>query len=184
MKNNFNQQLIVCILVQEHVNDRSMINISAIAPLIFASNILCLSYDGESFSMIFSKGLIHSFYPMFNNSIHFKDLFDQIEIYEKISLPNDFIILEDNSNEIILFHFDKFLCLTDINQTSFITENQWKIIIQYAKVNNRLDQLKYFVSMMKTHLNYSDSQMILKHFDLQYSNQMLYWLFLAALSDK
>jgi hypothetical protein len=49
-----------------------------------------------------------------------------------------------------------------------IKKNQWKLIIQYAKINNQIDQLIYLVSTMKIYSNYSDLNRILKQFDLDY----------------
>jgi hypothetical protein len=52
-----------------------------------------------------------------------------------------------------------------------IKKNQWKLIIQYAKINNQIDQLIHLVSTMKIYSNYSDLNRILKQFDLDYLNK-------------
>jgi DNA-directed RNA polymerase beta' subunit len=81
------------------------------------------------------------------------------------------LILNDDLNQLIYLDFEKFIRLKDLDQMILIKKNQWKLIIQYAKINNQIDQLIYLVSTMKIHSNYSDLNRILKQFDLDYLNK-------------
>jgi hypothetical protein len=163
-QNNLNKVLIVCIIIDENVKDHSLINVSVIAPLIFAPNVLCLLFDGQTFSVILTKGYIH----LSQNSIDLTQMFSQMKLYERISIPDGMLILNDDLNQLIYSDFEKFIRLKDLDQMILIKKNQWKLIIQYAKINNQIDQLIYLVSTMKIHSNYSDLNRILKQFDLDY----------------
>jgi len=78
------------------------------------------------------------------------------------------LILNDDLNQLIYLDFEKFIRLKDLDQMILMKKNQWKLIIQYAKINNQIDQLIYLVSTMKIYSNYSDLNRILKQFDLDY----------------
>lgn len=164
LKNNLNKMLIICIIVEENVEDRSLINISVVAPLIFASNVLCLLFDGQTFSVILSKGLIKKSYPISSNSIDLKDILNNIELNENLLIEDDLLILNEN----IYLDFNKFICLKNLDEMILIKENEWKIIIEYGKINNRFGELKYLISRMINDSKNFNLKSIVKQFYFNY----------------
>lgn len=163
-----NKLLIVPIIISERVEDYSLMNVSVIAPLIFAPNVLSLFYDGQIFTVILAKGSISSFYSIGQNLVDFNEIFDKVKLKEKVLIPDQMLILNEDLNQLTYLDFNQFIHLNYLDEIIPLELNQWKMIIQYAKITNRLDQLKYFVSAMKISSNYSDLNRIVKQFDLQF----------------
>lgn len=163
-----NKLLIVPIIISERVEDYSLMNVSVIAPLIFAPNVLSLFYDGQIFTVILAKGSISSFYSIGQNLVDFNEIFDKVKLKEKVLIPDQMLILNEDLNQLTYLDFNQFIHLNYLDEIIPLELNQWKLIIQYAKITNRLDQLKYFVSAMKISSNYSDLNRIVKQFDLQF----------------
>ena len=159
--------LIVPIIISESVEDHSLMNVSVIAPFMFAPNVLCLFYDGQLFTVILSKGSIGSFYSIGENLIDLNEIFDKVKLKEKVSIPDKMLILNDDLNQLVYLDLNQFIRLNDLDEIIPLEIDQWKIVIQYAKIIKKLDQLKYFVSTMKIYSNYSDLNRILKQFDFE-----------------
>jgi len=144
-----------------------------------ASNVLCLFYDGETFYILSSKGYISHFYQSSNNltnytnlnTLNLNELFHNIEIYEHRKIPDDYISIRDNEKEIIAIDFNQLLNTKDINLILELNENDWKILIQYGKIGNKLHELRTFVSHIKNQSIQIDKDICKSKFDFKYSKQ-------------
>jgi hypothetical protein len=144
-----------------------------------ASNVLCLFYDGETFYILSSKGYISNFYKSSNdltdyknlNTLNLNELFHNIKIYEHQKIPDDYIPIRDDENEIVAINFNQFLNTKDINLTLELNENDWKILIQYGKIGNKLHELRTFVSDMKNQSIQIDKDTCKLNFNFKYSKQ-------------
>ena len=179
IKNNLDKALIVCVITNRALQSPSQINISVVAPLMLASNVLCLFYDGKTFYILASKGYISQFYPSPTDlstyeslkTLNLEDLFQTIEIFEHQKLPDGTIPIRDDENEIIAIDYNQFLNTTDLNLLSEINEDDWKVLIQYGKIGNKLDELRTFVSKMKNQAIQNEKDTCQARFHFQYSNQ-------------
>lgn len=137
----------------------------------FASNVLCLLFNGIDFSVILSKGLISLDYPISTNFINLNEILNNIKLYENNLINENNLLINNDLNQSIYLNFNQFISLNDLNQIILIKQNQWKLIIQYAKINNKLQELKFFVLTMKYLSKQSNLNSIIKQFHLQYLNQ-------------
>jgi hypothetical protein len=104
-----------------------------------ASNVLCLFYDGEVFYILSSKGYISNFYNSSDNltdyenlnTLNLNELFHNVQIYEHRKIPDGYIPIRDDENEIVAIDFNQLLNIKDINLILKLTENDWKILIKY-----------------------------------------------------
>ncbi|CAF3770213.1 unnamed protein product [Adineta steineri] len=178
-KDNLNKALVICIIVHKQLSSPSKINISVVAPLMMTSNVLCLYYDGEIFYILSSKGYISNFYNPSEdlndyknlNTLNINELFHNIQIYEYRKIPDGCIPIRDNENEIIAIDFNQLLNTKDLNKILELSENDWKILIQYGKIGNKLNELRTFVSQMKNQAIESDKEICKLNFNLNYSKQ-------------
>jgi hypothetical protein len=144
-----------------------------------ASNVLCLFYDGETFYILSSKGYISNFYQSSNNLTDYKnlntlnlnELFHNIKIYEHRKIPDGYISIRDDEKEIVAIDFNQFLNKKDINLISKLNENDWKTLIQYGKIGNKLQQLRTFVSHIKNQSIQINKDTCKSIFDFKYSKQ-------------
>ncbi|CAF3514551.1 unnamed protein product [Rotaria sp. Silwood1] len=178
-KDNLNKALVICIIVHKRLSTPSQINVSVVAPLMMASNVLCLFYDGEIFYVLSSKGYISQFYKSSDdltdyqklNTLNINELFHNIKIYEYTKIPDGYIPIRDNEQEIIAIDFNKFLNNKDIDSVLNLTEDDWKTLIQYGKIGNKLHELRTFVSHMKNECVQIDKEKLKINFDFKYSKQ-------------
>ncbi|CAF3960171.1 unnamed protein product, partial [Rotaria sp. Silwood2] len=178
-KDNLNKALVICIIVHKRLSTPSQINVSVVAPLMMASNVLCLFYDGETFYILSSKGYISQFYKSSDdltdyqklNTLNINELFHNVKIYEYTKIPDGYIPIRDNEQEIIAIDFNKFLNITDINLILNLTEDDWKTLIQYGKIGNKLHELRTFVTHMKNESLEIDKEKLKLNFDFKYSKQ-------------
>lgn len=144
-----------------------------------ASNVLCLFYDGEIFYILSSKGYISNFYQSSNdltdyknlNTLNIKELFHNIQIYEHQKLPDGCIAIREDENEICSINFNQLLNTKYVNLISELNENDWKTLIQYGKIGNKLHELRTFVSEMKNQAIQSDKDTCQSLFDFKYCKQ-------------
>ncbi|CAF1382356.1 unnamed protein product, partial [Rotaria sordida] len=178
-KDNLNKALVICIIVHKRLLRPSQINISVVAPLMMASNVLCLFYDGEIFYVLSSKGYISQFYKSSNDltdyqkltTLNINELFHNIKIPEYTKIPNDYIPIRDNEQDIIAIDFNKFLNNKNIDSILNLTENDWKILIQYGKISNKLHELRIFISHMKNDSIKIEKEKLKLNFNFKYSKQ-------------
>ncbi|CAF1345759.1 unnamed protein product [Rotaria sordida] len=178
-KDNLNKALVICIIVRNRFLTPSQINVSVVAPLMIASNVLCLFYDGEIFYILSSKGYISQFYKSSDdltdyqklNTLNINELFHNIQIYEYTKIPDGYIPIRDNEEEMIAIDFNKFLNTKDLNLISNLTENDWKTLIQYGKIGNKLHELRIFVSHMKNQSIEIDKEKLKLNFNFKYLKQ-------------
>lgn len=149
-------------------------NISVVAPFLFAPNLLCLHFNGHNFNLLFSKGMITSLYPTPKTAqdlyrIDLKEALITIEVEENVSIPEDYLLIKEDREQCWILHWKNFFLLKDLSEMAFLDEEQWKRIIQYGKVLDQLDRVKYFVSKMKILSNASYLQTIEQQIHQQYA---------------
>ncbi|CAF1452750.1 unnamed protein product [Rotaria magnacalcarata] len=110
-----------------------------------ASNVLCLFYDGEIFYVLSSKGYISQVYKSS----------DDLTDYKKLTTLN--------INE--LFHNIK------IYECTKIPDDDWKTLIQYGKIGNKLHELTTYISHMKNECIQINKEKLKLNFDFKYSKQ-------------
>ncbi|CAF3023465.1 unnamed protein product [Rotaria sp. Silwood2] len=114
---NLNKALTICIIVHSKPNNPSNINISVVAPLMVAPNVLCLFDDDETFYILSSKRSISRIYSSPNTLTDYQqlptlkkdELFQNVIIYEHIKIPNDYINIRETEQEIVALDFEKFI---------------------------------------------------------------------------
>ncbi|CAF1092901.1 unnamed protein product [Adineta ricciae] len=178
-KDNLNKALVICIIVQNKYGSPSQINVSVVAPLMMASNVLCLFYDGEIFYVLSSKGYIANFYSpsgdlsSYENlkTLSMKELFENTEIYEHQTIPEGCIPIRDDEKEIVAIDLNQFLNIKDVESVSNLNENDWKTLIQYGKIENKLHDFRTFVSQMKMQAIRVDTESCKSKFPFQFCRQ-------------
>ncbi|CAM4902989.1 unnamed protein product [Rotaria socialis] len=176
---NLNKALVICIMVHNKLPAPSQINVSVVAPLMMAANVLCLYYDGEVFYVLSSKGPISEHYKSSEiltdyeklNTLDMKDLFHGTKIHDNVKLPDGHIALRENEQEIVAIDFNKFLAVKDLDLRLTLTEDDWKTLIQYAKIGNKLHDFRTFVAHMKNESIKIDKEGIRSKFDFIYLKQ-------------
>ncbi|UJR07771.1 hypothetical protein I4U23_012054 [Adineta vaga] len=176
---NLDKALVICVIIHKKLPTPTQINVSVVAPLMMASNVLCLYYDGEVFYILSSKGYINNFYKSTDdltnyenlNTLNIKELFDNIQIYEHQKLPVGCIPIRDDEKEIIAINYNQLLSINDVESVSKLTEDDWKTIIQYGKIGNKLHELRTFVSQMKYQSIQFDTEKCRSKFDFKFSRQ-------------
>ena len=148
-------------------------NISVVAPFLFAPNLLCLHFNGRLFTLLFSKGTITSLYPTPKTAadlyeIDLKEALTSIEVEENVSVPEDYLLIKEDREQCWILHWKNFFLLKDLSEMTFLDEEQWKRIIQYGKVLDQLDRVKYFVCKMKILSNSSYLQTAEQQIHQQY----------------
>ena len=88
----------------------------------------------KDFRLFYPKGSIALFYFIGDHFSHFNEILSKVKSKEKVSTPNDMLILNDDLNQLNYFDFDRFIHLHQIIPLQI---NQWTIIIQYAKIINQ-----------------------------------------------
>ena len=169
----------ICVIVNNTRGNPSQINVSVVAPLMIASNVLCLFYDGQIFYILSSKGYISQFYPASNDLTDFKklstlnldELFHNIKIYENLKIPDGFIAVREDEKEIVAINFNQLLQIQDVNLIIKLMEDDWKILIQYSKIGNKLDDLRTFVSRMKNQSIQMSKDLCKTQFNFHYGQQ-------------
>lgn len=144
-----------------------------------ASNVLCLFYDGQTFYILSSKGYISQFYPASNDltdytklsTLNFDELFQNTKIYENLKIPDGFIPVREDEKEFIAIDFNQLLKIEDVNLIIKLTEDDWKILIQYGKIGNKLDDLRTFVSRMKNQSIQMSKDVCKTQFHFHYGQQ-------------
>ncbi|CAF0804459.1 unnamed protein product [Didymodactylos carnosus] len=179
LKDNLNKALIISVIVNKKLADPSKINVSVVAPLMVGGNVLCLFYDGQTFYVLSSKGYISNFYKSpdnltdykYLNTLNMKELFNNLDIYEYAKIPDGYISIRDDEEEILALDFNKFMSVTDLDAVKQIGEEEWKTLIQYGKIGNKLAELRTFVTQMKNTAVRSDMATIKTKFNFKYSKQ-------------
>lgn len=169
----------ICVLVHGRLASPSDINVSVVAPLMMAANVLCLFHDGETFFIIASKGYISQFYPSSDdlsdysklNTLNMHELFHNIAIYEHQKLPDGCIPIREDETEIVAIDYNQFLATTEIESIAHLTEDDWKPVIQYGKIGNKLHELRTFVSHMKNRAIQLEMENLKSKFDFKYGTQ-------------
>jgi len=150
--------LIVCIITNNKPDRPSQANISVFAPfLVVGPNVLCLFYDGQTFYILSSKGYITKFYkpPTSRDNfatldtLNMNELFRNTDMYEHGKIPDGFIPIRDDGQEIVALHFKQFINLTNLHEVIRLADEEWRTLIQYAKIRDRLDEMRKFVARMK-----------------------------------
>ncbi|CAF1491639.1 unnamed protein product [Rotaria sp. Silwood1] len=178
-KDYLNKALVICIIVNDKLSKPSQINVSVVAPLMMASNVLCLFYDGEIFYILSSKGYISQYYKSSDDltdyqkltTLNINELFHNIKIYEYTKIPDGYISIRDNEQDIIAIDFNKFLNNKNLDSILNLTENDWKTLIQYGKINNKLYELRIYVSHMKNESIKIEKEKLKSNFNFKYLKQ-------------
>ena len=178
-ENRLTKALVICVIVHNKSRSPSQINVSVVAPLMMATNVLCLFYDGQTFYNLASKGQISQFYPASNqldqyenlSTVDLKELFEQIHLYEYQKLPDGYIAVRENEKEIIAMDFNQFLQIKDLESISILTEDDWKTLIQYGKIGNKLTEIRTLVSQMKNESIRQEKEKSRQTFDFTNSKQ-------------
>lgn len=163
-------------MVHKKLPSPSQINVSVVAPLMMASNVLCLYYDGETFYILSSKGYISQFYKSSDdltdyhklNTLNIDELFHDMEIYEHLKIPDGCIPIRDEGQQITALDFNRFLSTKDLNSVMNMSEDDWKTLIQYGKVANKLHELRSFVNQMKCESIHFEKENLKEKFDFKY----------------
>lgn len=101
--------------------------------------------------------------------IDLKEALITIEVEENVSIPEDYLLIKEDREQCWILHWKNFFLLKDLSEMAFLDEEQWKRIIQYGKVLDQLDRVKYFVSKMKILSNASYLQTIEQQIHQQYA---------------
>ncbi|CAF1686142.1 unnamed protein product, partial [Adineta ricciae] len=157
----------------------SAIDISVLAPLMIDSNVLCLFYDGKTFYVLSSVGYISNIYKSPDNftdyasptTVDLDELFHHIQIYGYANIPHGCIKIHENEQEIVAFNFDEFISVKDVYFSMKIDEEEWKTLIQYGKISNKLSELRYSVTQMKLEAIRLDMHKIKSDHDFKYTKQ-------------
>lgn len=152
LKNRMSKALYICVIVNKNFEDLSSLDISVIAPMMFASNVLCLYHNAQKNKnvVIAAKGDISKYYPnptkmKFNDlqEVNFENLLD-LQVSSSQNLPTNCIIVSETN---------KSYKLVDINvlhnhdgSILELDEEEWINLIKYSLVSNNLQKLRHTIT--------------------------------------
>ncbi|CAF3916325.1 unnamed protein product [Rotaria sp. Silwood1] len=99
------------------------------------------------------------------------ELFQNVNIYEHVKIPDGYVNIRETEREIVALDFEKFINTKYLNLVTNIDHEEWKTLIQYAKISNKLSQLRTFVTQMKNEAIQHETTRIKDKFDFQYGQQ-------------
>ncbi len=151
LNSRLNKALYVCVIVNRDFNNLSTLNISVIAPMMLASNVLCLYHNAHKNKnvVIASKGDISKYYPNptkmeFENlqQVNFEDLL-KLQISSQI-LPSDCVVINETSDSYKLIDINKLY--TQENLVLELDEDEWVNLIKHSIVSNNLPKLRHIIT--------------------------------------
>jgi len=149
LKQHLNKVLYVCIIVHYKKNDLSNLNISVIAPLMVAPNVLCVYHDFSynNTKIIASKGPISNIYPNPESKIYSQlpniniaDLM-KIRITDQV-IPNNLIVLSEDEERIRVADVGE-LFNRPLLDCSF---DEWLSVVKYCTVNGLNNKLRDLIT--------------------------------------
>lgn len=150
LKSRLNKALYVCIIVNRSYDNLSSLNVSVIAPMILATNVLCLYHNARinKSVVIASKGDITKYYPNptelnFNNlqEVKIQDLLN-LKLSSQI-LPKDSIIVNETVDSYKIIDINKLY--TQENVALELDESEWTNLIKHSIVSNKLPKLREII---------------------------------------
>lgn len=136
---------IICVIVCSGRNDP---NISVFAPFLIAKDVMFMHYDGGEYgNILFSKGQFEKQY--IKNSKTPITLLKNTKVVNNMpDIPQGYVVIDENNEYVKVYSFDKLMEAENISQDSLST-NEWNTIIQHAKINDKLTQLRDKISVLR-----------------------------------
>ena len=172
LKNHLNKALYICVIVNAGLEKLADLNVSVIAPLIIAPNVICLYHDctSDKTFVVASRGVVSTIYP--NPENFTKQTLQHIQINDlsklKISsqrLPENVMVLSETDTAYKVLSFENSN-IGGLNFSKLIDElslDEWKIIIRHAITNSLLPELRNSISSGRNEsLNKLDAELRLK----------------------
>lgn len=151
LKNRLNKALYICVIVNKHFDNLDKLNISVIAPMMLASNVLCLYHNEHKNKnvVIASKGNISKYYPTptkmnFGDlqEVTFEDLLE-LQISSQV-LPNDSIVINETDDIYKLIDINKLYTMENIALE--LSEEEWINLIKHSLISNNLPKLRQIIT--------------------------------------
>lgn len=151
LNSRLNKALYICVIVNGNFDNLSSLDISVIAPMMLASNVLCLYHNANKNKnvVIASKGSIEKIYPN-PTKMEFEDLQEvNLEDLSKLrissqNLPDECIVINETDDIYKLIDINKLY--TQENLILELDENEWINLIKHSIVSNNLPKLRHIIT--------------------------------------
>lgn len=155
LNNRLNKALYICVIVNKNFDNLSTLDVSVIAPMMLASNVLCLYHNAHKNKnvVIASKGDISKHYPNptkmeFSDlqEVRFEDLLE-LQISSQ-NLPNDCVVINETYDTYKLIDINKLY--TQENIVLELNEDEWINLIKHSLISNNLQKLRQIITRSQT----------------------------------
>lgn len=141
LKSRLNKALYICVIVSSHMDDISNLNVSVLAPIMMASNVLCLYFDCEKTKtfVVSSKGNISKKYPTQSGIMQQIELSTiSLNTISSTQIPTNHIIIEETNTEYKTIDVTKLL---DYDYTK-LSSDELMIIMKQCLIANKLNEFR------------------------------------------
>jgi deoxyinosine 3'endonuclease (endonuclease V) len=138
INDSIKNKTIVCVIV---CHNNTNPNISVFAPFLTTKDVIMLHYDGgESAKVLFTKGQFNNKYEL-NSMISLDKIRDMEMVNDMPEIPHGYSIIGETQTHVKIYNPEILMSQQNLEPNDLTTDD-WNIILQHAKINNQLTNIR------------------------------------------
>lgn len=136
---------IICVIV---CKDKINPNISVFAPFLTAKEVVFLHYDGgQQLTVLFSKGQLSHQYIV-GTQPTLTSLTETKIDNNMPDIPPGYVVIGEDESTVRVYNLDQLMISSDVSE-NVLSLDEWKTIIQHAKINNKLSDIREKINHLR-----------------------------------